>query len=131
MRKILIFDQDTPIREALVAQLRHMASAEIVLASDAGDVVERLQSDYWAALLVDTSLLDGELPRVLAAARTAAWRPLVLLVANDTRSDLDPDLISLVVRRPYEVPMVAGVLLAAITENPHGAAGDAEVAKPR
>ena len=117
MRKILILDEDTPFREALVAQLHERARADVVLAADAAEVVAKIKNDDWAAVLVDTSLVD-ELPRVLAAVNGASWRPLVLLVTEDPNDDLDPELISLVVRKPYEVSMVTGILLAAVTEMP-------------
>ena len=130
VRKILILDEDTPFREALVAQLRQMTNAEIVLASDAAEVVAAIREDYCAAVLVDISLIDAELPRVLAAVRNAAWRPLVLLVTKTPAEDLDPELISLVVRKPYEVPMVTGILLAAISDMPPRMPSDGDVANP-
>lgn len=130
MRKILILDEDYPTREALVAQLRRTTDAEIVLASSAADVVSRIREDDCSAVLVDTSLVDGDLPRVLAAVRLASWRPLVLLVTKDPHQDLDPDLISLVVRKPYEVPLVTGILLAAVTDMPNRTDGDGDVANP-
>lgn len=131
MRKILILDEDNPSREALVAQLRRTTDAEILLVSTAADVVARIREDYCSAVLVDTSLIDGDLPRVLAAVRLASWRPLVLLVTRDPQQDLDPDLISLVVRKPYEVPLVTGILLAALGDMPPRLEIDGDVATPQ
>lgn len=131
MRKILILDEDTPFREALVAQIRETARAEVVLATDDAELVTKIQNDDWAAVLVDTSLV-GELPRVLGAVNGASWRPLVLLVTQHPNDDLDPELISLVIRKPYEVGMVTGILLAAVTDVPDRIAqrGDALPVQP-
>jgi DNA-binding NtrC family response regulator len=124
VRKILILDEDTSSREALVAQLRQTANADVVLVSDAADAVARLLEDGYAAILIDTALTADGLPCVLAAVRRASWRPLVVLVTEHPQQELDPDLISLVVRKPYEVPMVTGILLAAITDIPQATGSD-------
>jgi DNA-binding NarL/FixJ family response regulator len=131
VRKILILDEHTPGRDALVAHLRELASAEIVLAADAANAIAQLRSDDWAAVLVESSLIAIEFPSLLAALRAAAWRPLVVLVTDEPDRDLDPDLISLIVREPYDVPMVTGVLLAAITDVADGASPDGAGARPR
>ena len=115
MRKILSLEEDTPFRDELGTQLRQLADAELVIASDTADAVARIQDDYWAAVIVDTSLVADDLPHVLAAVRRASLRPVVLLVTKDPKPDLDPDLVSLVIRKPYEVGMVVGILLAAVT----------------
>jgi hypothetical protein len=127
MRKVLIFDEDYPLREALIETLRRTANVEVVVASDLMDLVAKIREDFFASVLVDTLIVGHELPRVLAAVGLATVRPLLLLVTNDRQQDLDPDLISLVVRRPYDVAMVTGILLAAVMEMPHGKPGDADV----
>lgn len=130
MRKIVILDEDTPFRQALVTQLRQTAHPTIVLASDAADLVGKIHEDHCAAILVDTALLADQLPHVLAAVRTAPWRPLVLLVTSDPEQDLDPELVSLIIRKPYEVGMVTGILLAAIGDMPHPPGSESDRANP-
>jgi hypothetical protein len=43
-------------------------------------------------------------------------RPVVVLASDDTAGGFDPALVSLIIRKPYDVQMVIGVLLACGTD---------------
>jgi hypothetical protein len=51
---------------------------------------------------------------------------MLIIASNDKPEDLDPDLVTLVVRKPYDVLTLTGILLSALSQMPGGVAGDAD-----
>lgn len=126
MRRILILDPDHPRREQLTEALRRAANTEVLLTSDTRELVLQLKDGAWAAVFVDRDLLDADPSHVIAAVRSSSVRPMLVVASNDKTEDLDPDLVTLVVRKPYDVLTLTGVLLSALLEVPKDRVGDAD-----
>jgi DNA-binding NtrC family response regulator len=124
MRRILLLDADHSQRTALADSLRRTADTEIVLADDAATVVAKVTEDSFAAVFADADLLGEEVAMVIASIARTTVRPLLVVASNVQQETLDPDFVSLVVRKPYDVRMVTGILLSAVLQPPLGGAGD-------
>ena len=128
MRRILVFDSDHPARSALMDVLQRHAETDVVLAGSTEELVAKLTSDAYAAVFVDGDLLGDSAP-LIAAVRSAPVRPMLIIASNDRAEDLDPDFVSLVVHKPYDVLTLTGILLAAVMETPRGRASAGESAR--
>jgi DNA-binding response OmpR family regulator len=126
MHRILIFDSDQPLREQLTVALRRTANTEVVVASDAAELMLNVKYGRCAAVFADADLLDGDASPVLEAVRSAVVRPMLIVASNERAEDLDPDLVTLVVRKPYDVQTVTGILLSAVIDVPPAGAHDAD-----
>lgn len=129
MRRILVFDSDHPSRSALMDVLQRHAETDVVLAGSTEELEAKLKSDPFAAVFVDGDLLGENAPRLIAAVRSAPVRPMLIIASNDKAEDLDPDFVSLVVHKPYDVLTLTGILLAAVMETPRGRASAGESAR--
>jgi hypothetical protein len=88
--------------------------------------VLQLKYGSCAAVFVDGDLLDAGAARVIAAVRSSRVRPMLVVASNEKAEELDPDLVTLVVRKPYDVLTLTGVLLSALLEVPKDRAEDAD-----
>jgi DNA-binding NtrC family response regulator len=123
MHRILLLDADHSQRTALADNLRRTADTEIVLADDAATVVAKVTEDSFAAVFADAELLGDEVAMVIASIARTATRPLLVIASSVQQETLDPDFVSLVVRKPYDVRMVTGILLSAVLQPPPLAGG--------
>jgi CheY-like chemotaxis protein len=126
MHRILILDFDHPLRQQLTESLRRTANTEVAVASDAEELLSRVTSGAYAAVFADGDLLDGDASRLIAAVRSSVLRPMLIIASNAKAADLDPDFVTLVVRKPYDVVTLTGVLLSAVIELPPEAGRDAD-----
>ena len=124
MHRILVLDLDHPLREQLAAELRRTTNTEVVLASDVDELVSNVTGGAYAAVFADGDLLGANTSRVIGAVRSAVTRPMLIIASNDRAGDLDPDFVSLVVRKPYDVLTLTGILLSAVTQPPVRTLGD-------
>lgn len=115
MHRILILDVDQPLRDQLTDALRRTANTEVAVAADADELVSKIQYGAYAAVFVDTDLLDGDVRRLIAAVKSSVMQPMLVIASNEKTEDLDPDFVTLVVRKPYDVLMLTGVLLSAVS----------------
>jgi CheY-like chemotaxis protein len=131
MNRILILDVDQPLRDELTDALRRTAQTEVAVAADAEELVSKVKYGAYAAVFVDRDRLDGDASRLIAAVKSSVTRPMLVVAANEKAEDLDPDFVTLVVRKPYDVLTLTGVLLSAVIKIPSGplGEGDSRVAK--
>lgn len=129
MGRILILDGDDAHRAKLVDEVRRVSDADVVIAGSEAELIGHIQYGIYSAVFADADLLDENLPALVAAVRSAIARPMLILASNHTHRDLDGDLVTLVVRKPYDVGMVTGILLSAILGMPvqHAADDDPEI----
>lgn len=130
MHRILILDVDQPLRDQLTDNLRRTANTEVAVAADAEELVSKVTYGTYAAVFVDGDLLDGDASRLIAAVKSSVMRPMLIIASNEKAEDLDPDFVTLVVRKPYDVLTLTGVLLSAVIKTPSDAlgSGDSRVA---
>jgi len=125
MQRILVFDPDTPLRNELAEAVGRLRSAEVVLVDNEDDLVRQVTFGSHVAVFADGDLLADGGVRLVAAVRAATVRPMVVIASNVKPEALDPELITLVIRKPYDVPTLTGILLAAVVPPPSsGAAAD-------
>jgi DNA-binding response OmpR family regulator len=126
MHRILILDSDQPLRDQLTVALSRTANTEVVVASDATELMLNVKYGRCAAVFADADLLDGDPSPVVEAVRSAVVRPMLIVASNERAEDLDPDLVTLVVRKPYDVQTVTGILLSAVLDVPPAVAHDGD-----
>ncbi len=118
MHRILILDSDHPLREQLTEALRRTATAEVAVASDTEELLSNVNDGACAAVFVDGDLLDGGTSRLITAVRACTVRPMLVIASNEKAENLDPDLVTLLVRKPYDVLTLTAVLSAAVMQVP-------------
>ena len=126
MGRILILDGDHDHRAQLVETLQRTASTDAVVVESDAELISRVQYGIYSAVFADAELLKENLPRLVDAVRSAIARPMLIVASNETHRDLDADLVTLIVRKPYDVGMVTGILLSAILGMPGAADAAAE-----
>jgi hypothetical protein len=92
----------------------------VAIASDAEELLSKVKLDAYAAVFLDGDLLDGEASRLITAVRACTAPPMLVIASNEKAEDLDPDLVTLLVRKPYDVLTLTGVLLSAVMQVPPG-----------
>jgi hypothetical protein len=120
VRRILILDRNHALRAQLIDSLQRAANVEIVVVDTGVELVSRIYYGIYAAVFADDELLNDKIDEVVDAVRSAIARPMLIVASNDTHRDLDADLVTLVIRKPYDVSMVTGILLSAVFEMPGG-----------
>jgi DNA-binding response OmpR family regulator len=126
MHRILILDADQPLREQLTDALRRTANTEVAVAADPEELMSKVQYGSYAAVFADGDLLGGDASRLIAAVKSSVTRPMLVIASNQRAENLDPEFVTLVVRKPYDVLTLTGVLLAAVIAIPPGALGDGD-----
>ena len=125
MERVLILDDDHAGRAKLIEELRRVTTADAVIAGSGAELVLHARYGGYAAVFVDADLLADNLPLLVDAVRKAIARPMLIVASNQTHHELDGDLVTLIVRKPYDVGMVTGILISALLGSPgRGAAGD-------
>ena len=124
MGRILILDGDGAHRTKLVDELRRVSGAEAVIAESDAELIGHVQYGIYSAVFADADLLNGKLPNLIDAVRSAIARPMLVIASNETHRELDGDLVTLIVRKPYDVAMVTGILLSVILGMPAPQATD-------
>lgn len=130
MHRILILD-GSPLRALLVENLLRSGRAEVVVAEDEKDLVSRVKFGSNAAVFADSALLSNDGGPLVDAVRSASDRPMLVIASNTRVGDLDPDVVTLVVRKPWDVQTLTGILLSAITQLPGNGNGPHDTTSPR
>jgi len=125
MRRILILDRNHEQRAQLIDALQRAANVETVIVDTDVKLISRIYYGIYAAVFADDELLNDKIGEVVNAVRSAIARPMLIVASNDTHRDLEADLVTLVIRKPYDVSMVTGILLSAVFGMP-GPSGAAE-----
>ena len=124
MGRILILDGDHADRAQLVERLQRASNADPVIVGSDAELISRVQYGIYAAVFADADLLSENLPLLVNAVQSAIARPMLIIASNERHRDLDGDLVTLIVRKPYDVGMVTGILLSAVLRTPGLKAGE-------
>lgn len=128
VRRILILDADTPLRAQLVASIGKTRNVDAITVANEDELMARVGFGRYAAVFADTELLTSGPERLIDAVSRAVVRPMVIIASNEKPENLDPELITLVVRKPYDVQTVMGILLSAVMDVQPDVDGAAEAA---
>ena len=126
MRRILLLDNDQPSRAEVVDKLRRAANTEAIVVDDAVQLISHVRYGIYAAVFADADLVGDHIPALIDAVRSAIARPMLVVASNHVHHELDGDLVTLIVRKPYDIEIVTGVLLSAVlaATPPPNASGD-------
>jgi hypothetical protein len=101
------------LRDAAVQELASRALARIAvpldIAADVPDTLARLRREAYSVVVIER---DDGLIATIGSALPA--RPVVIVTTQD-KSDLDGEVVSLVVPEPYDAQILVGVILACVT----------------
>jgi len=126
MHRVLILAPDDPLRSQLVEAVLRTANTEAHLVSSGVEMLGKVKFGLYAAVFADADLLDGGARSLVDAVRSAIVRPMIVIASNEKSEDLDPDWVTLVVRKPYDVLTVTGILLSAVLQVPPAIGGVAD-----
>lgn len=122
--RILIADDDPLIRRLLAKLVRREGMAADTVPDGVG-VLEKLSENTYDAILLDLMM-----PRVngydvvnYLKRRSAETRPIVLVItaySDDEWRDLDPGVVTGVVRKPFEISDLGKLLRLCIEGHPTG-----------
>ena len=87
-KRVLLVDDDQPLREALVEQLKLHEEFTVATAIDAAQALEIVKQHYFDVILLDVGLpdMDGrELCRLMR--RSGVRSPIVMLTGADSEAD--------------------------------------------
>ena len=118
MARILILDSAGTLRSQLVEAIERSPNTEAVIVATDDELFSRVKFGIYAAVFADAELLTHGAAPLIAAVRSAISRPMLVLASNERPEDLDPELVTLVVRKPYDVAVLTGILLSAVAEVP-------------
>lgn len=87
-RKILIVDDDAPLREALIDQFRSLAEFDVAEAGTAEAAMEAVRGDPVDLLLMDVGLPDRDGREAVRLMRQGGFRaPVIMLTGQDSEAD--------------------------------------------
>jgi DNA-binding response OmpR family regulator len=118
--RILVVDDEPAIR-ALVAKIIERAGFAVDLAANGAEAIEKLAQRSYAVLIVDLMMpqVDGYAV-VEHLARRGGQRPAVIVItACDSAAirRLDGSLVHSVVRKPFDIEVLSGLITAAAKMN--------------
>ena len=123
MHRVLILAPDDPHRSQLVESVLRTANTEAVLVASAEELIGKVKCGMYAAVFADADMLEAGARDLVDAVRSSIVRPMVVIASNDKPEDLDPDWITIVVHKPYDVLTVTGILLSAVLQVPPSIGG--------
>ena len=105
--RILIADDDQSIRQ-LVCTIVRRERLEVDCVADGAEAIEKLQENDYAVILLDLMMprVDGFGVIEYLRDNPPAFKPVVLVItayADQKFKDVDPNIVSGVVRKPFEV----------------------------
>ena len=109
---VLLLDKDEALRHVVKRQLGD-ANIAFDLADDAAGAAVNSAENPYAVVLVDLDepAFDGR--AYLTALKSQRMRPAVIVVhTTELRAPLDPELVTVIVRKPYDALVLSSILLA-------------------
>jgi DNA-binding response OmpR family regulator len=120
-RKILLVDDDEPLREALVEQLRLHEEFDTETATDAAQALDIVQARHFEVIILDVGLpdMDGrDLCRIMR--RNGVRAPIIMLTGADSEADMILGLDSGAndyVTKPFRLGVLLARLRAQLRQN--------------
>jgi two-component system copper resistance phosphate regulon response regulator CusR len=113
--QILVVDDDAPIR-ALVTKILERAGHVVDNARDGEEAIEKLDRGSYAVLVIDLMMPKVDGYGVIAHLRQQQKRPAIIVItAGDSAAirRLDGGMVHSVVRKPFEIDVLADLVSAA------------------
>ena len=112
--RVLVADDDQAIRQ-LVCTIIKREGLEVDCVADGAEAIEKLQEKEYAVILVDLMMprVDGFGVIAYLKKHPPTYKPVVLVVtayADQTFKKVDPNIVTGVIRKPFEVAEVGNVV---------------------
>jgi CheY-like chemotaxis protein len=112
--RILVADDDLSIRQ-LVCTIVKREGYEVDCVCDGEEAIEKLKTHEYAVILLDLMMprLDGFGVIAYLKEHSPAHKPVVLVItayADQSFKEVDPAIVSGVLRKPFEVADLGGVI---------------------
>lgn len=111
-RRVLVVESDDSLRR-LVQYVLARAGMEAAVAADAPEAIRALAAEKYQVVVIDLAHDDGTPSDVVHALSliAPASRPVVIATGDPTMdSRLDAEVISLVLRKPYDLQALAEIV---------------------
>lgn len=115
MKRLLLCHPNLEVSSAIERTLTRIG-VTIDVAEDADGALLRLNSDHHALVVVDRMLAGPRLDEIIETLRGRSTPKPIVIVTSTDDTDLDPNIVSLIVPASYDVPTLVGVILACATE---------------
>lgn len=131
--RVLIADRDSRTAHAIAATLRQKL-VEVDIASSSSEVVELLSRESYKVAVMDLAILlsgAGEVKAQLDSMSQNA-RPIVLATTEGGgRTDLDADLVQIIIRKPVRTGELAEMIRACLEYGPGMRGASLDPRRPR
>jgi len=117
--KVLVVDDDQSIRQ-LVCTIVKREQFQVDCAADGGEAIELLEQYDYAVILLDLMMprVDGFGVIDYLRRHMPANKPIVLVItayADQKFKEVDPDVVSGVLRKPFEVGELGNIIRLCVT----------------
>jgi CheY-like chemotaxis protein len=117
--RVLVADDDQAIRQ-LVCTIVKREGMEVDCAADGAEAIEMIEQHDHAVILVDLMMPRVDGFGVIDYLRThpAQYKPVVLVItayADQTFKEVDPNIVTGVVRKPFEVADLGNLVRLCVT----------------
>ncbi|HEX2122150.1 MAG TPA: response regulator [Thermoanaerobaculia bacterium] len=112
LKRILVVDDDPAVR-ALLEIVGRRAGFAVDTAVDGLDALEQLRANEYVIVILDLMMPRVNGYDVVQQLRSEPRRPAIVVVTAMTGafvSDLDPQVVQSIIRKPFDVEMMAAVL---------------------
>jgi len=116
--RILVADDDQAIRQ-LVTTIMRREQLSVDSVADGAEAIEKLQEHEYAVILLDLMMprVDGFGVIDYLASHPSVHKPVVLVItayADQKFKDVDPDVVAGVLRKPFEVAELGGLIQSCV-----------------
>lgn len=116
MKRLLLCHPDRDVEQAVERTLTRIG-VTMDVAQSADDALVRLDSEHHGLVVVDRLLAGPRLDDILDTLRARSTPKPIVIVTSTDETDLDPNIVSLIVPSTYDVPTLVGVILACAAES--------------
>ena len=112
--RVLLADDDQAIRQ-LVCTIVRREGLEVDCVADGAEAIDKLRQNEYAVVLVDLMMprVDGFGVIEFLKDHPPAYKPVVLVItayADQTFKRVDPNIVTGVIRKPFEIADVGNVI---------------------
>jgi len=121
--RVLVVDDEPPIR-ALIAKIIQRAGFFVDTARDGAEAIEKLRDGDFSVLVIDLMMPNVDGYDVLDHIRASGMRhpAVIVITAGDSSAirRLDPTLVHSVLRKPFDIDVLADLIVAAAQSMANG-----------
>lgn len=116
--KRLLLNHPNPEVEHAVSKTLGRIGTTIDVSHDPDDVLLRIAANAYDVVIVDRTLARERLENITGTLREQSNPKPIVIVTSTDETDLDPNVVSLIVPSSYDVATLVGVILACAAETP-------------